>query len=63
MDRVYRDVNGNPSRRNEVQRREEYFAKIPPSLETDEIVELVKKCLKDFPEDRPNIVDIIETTK
>ena len=61
LDRVYRDLKGNPSMRNEVQRREEYFEKIPRSYETDQIVDLVKKCLEIFPDLRPNIVDIIET--
>ena len=60
---MYKDAKGKLHVRDEVERREKYFAKIPPNPDTDQIVELVKKCLEFSPEDRPDIEDIIRRTK
>ena len=60
---MYKDAKGKLLVRDEVERREEYFAKIPPNPDTDQIVELVKKCLEFSPDDRPDIEDIIGKTK
>ena len=60
---TYKDAKGKLRVRDEVERREEYFAKIPSNPDTDQIVELVKKCLEYSPDDRPDIEDIIGKTK
>ena len=56
------DAEGNIIGYSDVKRREKYFAKIPPNPNTDQIVELVKKCLEYSPSKRPDIEDIIRKT-
>ena len=56
------DAEGKLIGYSDVERREKYFAKIPPNHDTDQIVELVKKCLEYLPSKRPDIEDIIRKT-
>ena len=59
---TYKDALGDLRVHDEVKRREKYFAKIPPNPDTNQIVEVVKKCLEFSPDDRPDIEDIIRKT-
>ena len=63
LDRTYEDENGDIKGYSEVERRQMYFAKIPPHQDTDQMVELVKHCLSYSPEKRPNIAHIIANTQ
>ena len=58
---VYRDEHRRHVFRDELERRVEYMQKIYRQFQDDHpLVQMVKRCLKSFPEDRPSIHQVVQ---
>ena len=58
---VYRDEHRSQVVRDELDRREEYMQKIYSEFRDDHpLVQMIKRCLKSFPEDRPSIHQVVQ---
>ena len=58
---VYRDEHRRQVIRDELERRAEYMQKIYSQFRDDHpLVQMIKRCLKSFPEDRPSINQVVQ---
>ena len=58
---VYRDEHRRQVIRDELERRAEYMQKIYSQFSGDHpLVQMIKRCLKSFPEDRPSIHQVVQ---
>ena len=58
---VYRDEHRRHVFRDELERRVEYMQKIYSQFQDDHpLVQMIKRCLKSFPEDRPSIHQVVQ---
>ena len=60
LSQVYRDEHRRHVFRDELERRAEYMQKIYSQFRDDHpLVQMIKRCLKSFPEDRPTIHQVV----
>ena len=61
LSQVYRDEHQRHVFRDELERRAEYMQKIYSQFSGDHpLVQMIKRCLKSFPEDRPSIHQVVQ---